>query len=242
MRRIALTVCTCDNRYLDVLKVFLYTWKLHNGEDVPIWAALYNGNQGIFDGLRRMYGNLTICDRELPARNWEVDPNLIEIMYQRVHDVRAALSEPWDQVMHIDCDVIIRRNIDHIWDGVEPNTIKIWDRGVKREKQGRARYQAGVHIFGNGTGTRLYYDYWMRKIGDGWEFHDGQRQMYFAVQECGDAIHRVQLPIEYNDLNYGDNSAIWHCRHTHLDRDQKYRDEFNRLLPAAQKAYEGATC
>lgn len=239
MKQLAVTTCTCDNKYVDVFKVFLVSMRIHNGQELTIKADLYNGNEDIYRGYRKIYKNLDITHHSLPGEDWEVEDKTLMIMRPRIKRIYDLLLEGHEQILFIDCDTIIRHNLDGIWHDVESNSIKIWDRGGKREKSGRARFQAGVHIYGNGEATREYYKDWLNDIGENWQFFDGQRQMYFTWLKHKEKVKLINLDKKYNDLHYGKDSHIWHARHTHLD-EWPFKIEFDYYLKQAEELYAQA--
>lgn len=236
MKRIMLTTTTCDNNYLDVMKVFLYTLNLHTQNKELVRADLINGNDDIYERFHRLYGNLEINHVEMPkGLNWYDHKNMLLLMYARIPRMWETLNEDWEQVMTIDSDVIIRKPFDSIWDDVEPSTIKIWDRGPK--KQPFTRVQAGVHIFGNSPEIKDYYQAFMKDIGAEWEFEYGQAAIYAIYLKFRNKIRIVQMSQKYNDSKFKDKSIIWHAKHGHF-KEKKFQKEFQECLKEANKIYE----
>jgi len=231
-----LTTTTCDNRYLDVMKVFLYTMNLHNKEKTFLKADLINGNDDIYKRLGRLYENMKIVHLDMQkGLDWTKNEFMIFLMRTRIPTMWKTLKEEWDQVMTIDSDIIIRKPMDSIWDGVESDVIKIWDRGPK--KQPFTRVQAGVHIFGNSEDIRIYYKDFMNELGNDWEFRQGQAAIYTVYLRHKNKIRLIQMPVKYNDSDFIDNSIIWHCKHAHIDKP-KFQKEFQKYLIEANKIYE----
>jgi len=232
MRRVILTTCTCDNWYVNVMKVFLVSLK-RSGCDVPVHADIINGNDETHRQLRGLYPSLEINSIEIPGEhNWEDDQELVKIFRTRPGQMTRELEAGWDQVMSIDCDTIVRRPIDKIWDGVVPGSLKIMDRGKKRKSYNR--YQGGVYVWGNSPLVREFNRVMIERIGTNFEFFDGQRTKYeLMAGEFKDKIQHVQLDRKYNDNHFGDDSIIWHAKHGSLKRD-KFAKEFNRYLSEAK--------
>lgn len=236
MKRIMLTTTTCDNKYLDVMKVFLYTLNKNGGKREFLRADLINGNDDIYERLHRLYDRMEICHIDMPkGLDWLNHDNMILLMRRRIPTMWKTLNEDWDQVMTIDSDAIIRKSIESIWDGVEPSTIKIWDRGPK--KQPFTRVQAGVHIFGNSPEVKEYYKAFMKELGEEWEFHVGQATIHTVYLKFKDKIKLVQMSPRYNDCKFKKDSYIWHCKHSHLN-EKKFQKEFRHYLKLANKIYE----
>jgi len=168
--------------------------------------------------------------------DWYDHKNMLLLMYARIPRMWKTLNEDWDQVMTIDSDVIIRKPFDSIWDGTEPSTIKIWDRGPK--KQPFTRVQAGVHIFGNSPEIKEYYQEFMKEIGPAWEFEIGQAAIYTVYLRFKEKIRLVQMSRKYNDSKFKDKSIIWHAKHGHF-REPRFQKEFQKHLGRANRIYEG---
>lgn len=236
-KRIMLTTTTCDNKYLDVMKVFLYGLRTHCHDKTFLRADLINGTPDIYDRLHRIYENMEICHYDFPTgRDWTKNDNMLLLMWSRIPTMWKALNEGWDQVMTIDSDITIRRSMDSIWDGVKPGLIKIWER--KKKKIGQfTKVQAGVHIFGVSKEILEYYKDFMEEIGPEWEFTVGQAAIYTVYLKHKDKIGLIQMPQIYNDSKFKDDSIIWHCKHGHFD-NPKFQKEFQSQLEKANKIYE----
>jgi len=240
MKRILLTTATCDNYYLDVLKVFLVSMRLNSRCNETICADLINGTPDIYYRLKNIYENLTINHIAMPSVDWIVRENLLPLMYKRLPRMYETMNVGYDQIMTIDCDSIVRGPIDGIWDGVEPDTIKILERpSARKEKKKRffTRFQAGIHIFGNSTNIRKYYKAFMDELGDRWEFKSGQAAIYTVYLKFKDKIRLVQMPEKYNDSTFKEDSIIWHCKFSHF-AETPFQNEFKNYLTEANRLYK----
>ena len=235
MKRIMLTTTTCDNNYLDVMKVFLYSLNLNSKDKELIRADLINGDDEIYSRLHRLYENLEIKHIEMPrGLDWYDRKNMLQLMYTRIPRMWETLNEGWDQVMTIDSDIIVRKPFDSIWDGVESSMIKIWDRGPK--KQPFTRVQAGVHIFGVSKDILEYYHAFMDDIGEDWEFEYGQAAIYTVYLKFQDRIKLLQMPKHFNDSKFKSGSTIWHAKHGHF-REPRFQNEWQKYLADANRIY-----
>lgn len=240
MNRIILTTATCDNDYLDVLKVFLVSMAINTKQQYLICADLINGNEDIYNRLKKIYGNLKINHIEFPKADWRVRENLLPLMYKRLPRMYEMMNEGYGQILSIDCDSIIRGSIDGIWDSVEPDVIKILERIDKRKEKKKkffTRFQAGVHIFGNSVSIREYYKAFMDELGDKWEFKVGQAAIYTVYLKFKDKIKLVQMPEAYNDSKFRNDSIIWHCKLSHFS-ETPFQNEFKKYLIEANKLYD----
>ena len=236
MKKVILTTTTCDNKYLDVMKVYLYTMNLYCPEKTLIRADLINGTPEIYKRLGRLYDNLEVCHVEMgEGLDWTQEDNMIHLMRRRIPVMWKTLNEDWDMVMTMDSDMIVRSDISEIWGDVEPSTIKIW---VKPEKKATSftKVQAGVHIFGNSPVIKEYYKAFMDRLGDNWMFRKGQPMIYLTWLDFKERIRIVQMPKKYNDSKFHNDSVVWHCKHGHFN-EEKFQREFQRNLVKADEIY-----
>ena len=229
MKRVILTTCTCDNRYIDVLKVFLMSMRYHGNKDLIV-ADLINGNKEMYAGLMRIYPNMEINHIIIP------EVTLLKLMHTRPPQMAKKLTEGWDQIMSMDCDVIIRGNIEGIWNNVEPSTIKIMDKGST--KKDNYRFQGGVYLFGVSQVIKDYYNDIMDIIGGEFDFFDGQAALYRVYKnKYSKQITKRNLSKKYNCSRFKKNSLVWHCKHAYLD-NEKFQKEFQIYLKEANKYYD----
>ena len=233
MKRIILT--TADVQYLDVLKVFLMSMRYH-GNDYPIRADLINYTDDQVGRLRNLYPNLEIARIVIPSEG-ELEQRLLRLMHTRPPQMWKALNEDWDQILSMDCDIIIRGRIDGMWDGVAPGVFKILDKGHRQSDKGRL--QGGVYIFGNSPGIREYYKELMDLIGAEFGFWDGQTALYTLLKKYDKKITFVGLERKYNDdrkLKMDKKSLVWHCKHGRLGL-KRFEREFEFYLKKANEYY-----
>lgn len=235
MKRIILT--TAEVGYLDILKAFLASHRIH-GTDCPILCDLLNGNPDVANRLQAIYPNLRV---NLMSCEWTQDnsQNLLNLMYTRPPQMWKALNEGWEQVCSMDCDIVIRGNIAQIWDGVEPDVIKIF---IKKEKEGNAKiyFQGGVYLFGNSENIRDYYKAIMDKIGTKWSFYDGQSALYTELQKFTTKLRLLKLPRTFNDERKekrSNDSLVWHIKHGQI-KTEPWNTEFKKYFNEANKYYD----
>jgi len=227
MKRIILTTVNYD--YYNMIKAWLMSMRLHNN-DYFIRADFINGNDKIYKCLHNIYPNLEIIHYDIPKEESPAQ-NLLNLMYTRPPQMMKAIDENWDQIMSMDCDILIRGSLEHIWDNVEPSVIK-----VKHRKSSTAigKFQGGVYILGNSPTIKLYYQSIMEKIGKKFAFYDGQAALYLSYINYKEKMKLVELENTYNDLKFGSNSIVWHSRHGHLN-DPKFAKYFDKCLLEAKK-------
>ena len=235
MDKIILT--TAEVGYLDILKTFLASHRVH-GTDCVIRCDFLNGNADIAERLKAIYPNLQV---NLMDCEWtkNEDQNILNIMYTRPPQMWKALSDGWDQVCSMDCDIVIRGNISQIWDGVEPDVIKIL---IKKEKKDNYKtyLQGGVYLFGNSENIRNYYKAIMDKIGEKFAFFDGQAALYTELLKFAGKVRVVKLPRTFNDERkdkMDKNSLVWHIKHGRLGI-KPWVLEFKKYLNEANKYYD----
>lgn len=229
--RVIFTTCTCDNEYIDVLKAFLMSMRLNNGVEEVIKAELVNCTYEQFVDLRKIYGNIKRIPVDLPGADWTKPENMVRVMRIRIPRVLELLNEGWDQVLFLDCDAIIRKPIDGIWEGVEPGVLKIWHRPNKTVEY---RFQGGVVAYGNSQEVRDYYQDFLKSLDKDWSFFQGQKNMYTVWKRHRDSIKLVSLDPTYNDSLFKKQSHIWHSKLGHF-KEKRFQAEYKRYLAMAQE-------
>ena len=233
MKRIILT--TADAQYVDVLKVFLMSMRLH-GNSYKIRADLINYSDEQVERLKNIYPLLEE-NRIQIANDCESERRLLLLMRTRPKQMWKALNEDWEQVMSMVCDIIIRGDISGIWDGVDADTFKIF---LKKKKNDRTCMQGGVYLFGNSENIRNYYREIMDTIGEDFGFWDGQEALCTVLKNYTDVLRFKKLDRTYNDerkLKMSKKSLVWHCKHGRIGLGE-FEKEFRVYLKEANKYYD----
>jgi len=236
MKQIILTTATCDNDYLDVLKAFLASIRLNSGYEGVIRADLINGNSEIYDRLKNIYSNLEINHIELDRRDWHKQENMIHVMRKRMSSQYKAFTDGYGQILTLDCDAIVRKPIEHIWDGVGPGVLKVW---LRKKKRPQYRFQAGVMVYGNSQKMRKYYKHFLDSLGSEWGFFDGQQALYEIYLKHKDEIKLISLPMDFNDCLFKKDSFIWHAKVNHM-KEEPFVSTMHKYLKIAEEYYEGS--
>jgi len=226
MKRIILT--TADLNYFKVVRVFLASLR-YNKNDYTVRLDFINGTEAACAELKLIYPKLEINTISIVPTE-DKDKNLLAILWTRPPQMWKAMNEDWDQILLMDCDVVVRGSIAGIWDNVEPSTFKIL---YKKEKSNNTKTctQSGVHIYGNSETIREYYKRIMDRAGAQFAFWDVQRAMYEIYLEFKDKIKFVPLDRKYNDDRYKElrqDSLVWHIKHGRINMDTPFKREFER--------------
>jgi len=242
MEQIIYTTSSVDEKHLNELKVFLYSlWK--NGNRYPVLLDLVNcyDNHIIMD-LHAIYPNIRHITSVRIDETDEVIERAIEkirvfdlnVMYTRPLGLKYELGlYPDAQILSIDTDIIVRGKLTGIWEGVKPGVLKVWDKGKK--KTDRIRFQGGVMIYGNSPEIREYYQKVLDMVGEAREFQSVQEAIFRAWKDDRTLITKIDLPVKYNDSKLRKDSVLWHCKHSHFDKE-KYQIEFQAYLKEVMDA------
>lgn len=229
MNRIIVTGVNDNPRYMDHMRVLLMSLKT-NAPEERVNVTLINCPKAYHEELRRINGNIEIRIFDLPncgaiARIIKKHMSVLECMFR------------YDKVMWLDNDIIVRKPLDELWEGVDKNTLKIWK---KKHKADKYKMQAGVYVAGNGKALQKWIREVIRREGkflDSPGVHsDGYGSPHWMVSQellyhcLNDEIKYVKLPRIYNDQKFKEESVIWHCKGSHFEE------------PAFQKEYKKYLC
>jgi hypothetical protein len=231
MKKLIYTTSTVDPVHLDQLKVFLHTLWTNGKERTPLRLDLINANN--IQGLEKLYPNIEIFHGfpiKIKGGNSSDVPELsqfeVDSMYSRPIGMQAILQEPYDMVLSIDTDIIIRKPIGGIWEGD-------WDLNLyfREKRKDHLKFQGGLIVYRNSAKVRMYYDQFIEDI----------RNYGSKVYSCQEAMYRLalkndikigKLPQAFNDSQFSHNSAVWHVKHSHLDK-KEWQKSFRKNLEAA---------
>jgi len=231
MKRIILT--TANNRYFDILRAFLASMRYH-GNNTEIAADLINFTDNQVGSLCKIYENLTVSRIDIPYTTKVPETDLLRLMYTRPNQMWRALNGPYEQVMSMDCDILIRGSLEHIWDGVKPNSFKILVKKCDKNNS-KTHFQGGVYILGVSDATISFYKEIMDTIGSEFGFWDGQRALCEIYEKNRDGIELIKMDRTYNDerkLNMNKKSIVWHIKHRNFDL-KIVKKELNKYLQIA---------
>jgi len=237
MKRIILT--TADGCYIDVLASFLASMR-YNKNDYFIRLDFINGTRDMENYLRRIYPGLEINSIALDGYE-KLSPadRLLNLIWTRPRQLWKALNEDWDQVMKMDCDMLIRGSIEHIWDDLMPSVLKVFMK-KERKKRPNTYFQGGVQLYGNSPDIKRYYQEFIDLVKPPFAFYDGQRALYELWLKHKHTVKLVKLDRTYNDDRYkgfSSKSLVWHVKHGQITTEP-WLSEFKKYLNEANKYYD----
>jgi hypothetical protein len=180
---------------------------------------MIDGSQGEEDACRTLNPDIA----EVIHVN-DGDPSANRVLKRRMQIASDLLSRH-DQVLCLDSDIIVRKSLEHIWDGVVPSTLKIWFKGSDRKP--RTRFQGAVYILGNSPACRRMYAEVISNLEGSKGWFDCQEQLYLVWHKYKALVPRVDLPTVFNDNFFMPASAIWHAKHGH-DNEPAWKIEWDR--------------
>lgn len=228
MNRMIVTAIDDNPHYMEGLKVFLFSAKKNIPKE---WFYIYLMN----------------CSSEYVNELYSINPNIIAEKtitnetnpfvrnYVRYGILLKLIKEYNDthKFAWLDNDIIIRKDLEGLWDDIKPETLKIWYRkhyhkNLKKRKRPEVFFQGGVFVVGNGKPIKKWLSNIIHNVKDKTDWYATQAQMYLCWKS-NKKIDFVQLNTIYNDTVFDDNSYIWHCRQSGFD-NEKYQKEYREYL------------
>lgn len=221
--------------YQECMRVLLTSLR-KNYKDCIVSLMLINCTDGYEKKLHKIHPYLNTVRREIPNCGAVARINA-------KHELVYECMEQNDKVLWLDNDILVRGNIDVLWQGVKNDTLKVWIKDVKQQTH---KFQAGVYVAGRGK----HVNGWMKKIinhekeylntsdseldGHGspyWML--SQNFLYFYFNE-DKKIKHIQLEEKYNDCKFNKDSVIWHCKNSHF-ADEIYQREYQKYLKISKE-------
>lgn len=232
MKRLIYTTSSSDDFHIDQLKVFLCSL-YENGGHWPIVIDIIDGTKNIDEDLFKInsdiykinYVNYDIVNIKENQR-FNIPIYNLNVMWSRPIGLVKILDSDVEQVISIDTDIIIRKNISKIWDNLDPGTIKWFYRPNK--KSIGVRVQGGLIAFGNSDKIKKYYREVLKRCGDSKSPFVMQESLYNVWIEM--KLKMIDIGRSYNDDGeFNDKSRVWHCKHSHYE-DKKWKKEFSKYI------------
>ena len=231
MERVIYTTSSCDKLHWDMLMVFLRSLKINGNYNGKIIVDLINPSEHhitMLDAVGVLGNTIEIAKDNNDNRPYEhgVPPFNAKVMFTRLFGQMEVMKTGYDQILSIDTDIIFRGDIRHIWDDVEPGTLKVWER--KNRKQWLT-FQGGVIVYGNSPGLREFYSDYIRDITKDNRIESGQYYLYENWVKHSDKVKKIKLSKVFNDSKLKDYSVIWHVKHGHY-KEPRWQKEFKKYL------------
>jgi len=147
MKRIILTATDLNPPYDKTIQVFLKSLFQNSPEQNILIGSVKSVENQIKEMIR-------INKFQYSQESYSIsNPTKYRRNYIRHYMINKALKKGYDQICWMDNDVIVRSDINEIWDDVEPNSFKIIYRPEKRDKY---KLQTGIYVLGNSEPTKIY--------------------------------------------------------------------------------------
>lgn len=226
--RVAVTLTTREKPYWNMAKVFLRTMREH---DPDTCVRMYMVN------CTKKDGNAILCLN----RNTKIvyisvdDTSYIGIMKHRMPAVLKALQSGYKAVAFMDHDMIIRKPLGELWSNIESDSICV--RYRPDWHPAKRAFQAGLHVLGNGAAVRKYYAEVINRSQMWEDKYETQKQLYLTWRDMRGHVKLVEMPQQYNDYEFHDESHVWHCKGSHF-KDKKFQKEFRMWVALANDEIE----
>jgi len=216
--------------YVEQLCVMLKSIS-ENALDEKVLVYAYDLSEESCIKIKNVYKNITVRrihvygDSILSEKNISTYKNHVygnSIMSKRTAPMVDALNEGYSKVAHMDVDIIVRGNLDELWENVKANTMKIM---YKPDQSDKRKLQKGVFVLGNSNITRALLKRLNEKLERHLEWYDDQKYLWKCYNKFKDQIDFQELGKKYNDNQFSDDSIIWHCSR----KNKTVHDKWNKL-------------
>lgn len=213
---------------MDHMRVLLMSLRM-NVPTARVNVTLINCSEDYRKELLRINDNIEIRVFDLP------NCGAIGRIIKKHMSVLECMSK-YDKVMWLDNDIIVRKSLNSLWEGVGKDTLKIWK---KKHKADKYKMQAGVYVAGNEKCLQRWLQCVIQKEGKLLDSPDASKDGYGSphwmvsqelLYHCLNSdIKYVKLPRIYNDQKFKEESVIWHCKSSHFD-DPRFQKEYKKYL------------
>lgn len=152
------------------------------------------------------------------------------LMYNLLNEYKCPVA--W-----MDCDIVIRKELSFLWEGVKTNQFKIVYRGIAVPIKNR--FQTGVIVIGYSNDTLNMINDWNDKLKITHKWFSDQIFLYEVYQKYIYKIKFIHMNRSLNDVGdstkecFLDDSIIWHSKRYHFN-DKRFQKEFKYYLHKAQ--------
>lgn len=153
------------------------------------------------------------------------------VIYQTLIDYHKSVA--W-----VDCDIIVRKDLITLWEGIKSNQFKIVCRG--EDLPVKNRFQAGVFAIGYSKETLQMMSEWEKVTRASNQWFADQLLLYEIYQKYSKKIELIPMNRSLNDIGdstkecFMDDSVIWHCKRYHFN-NKKFQKEFQYYLNKIKK-------
>ena len=149
-----------------------------------------------------------------------------------------ALTTHRTPVAWMDCDIIVRKELNPLWQNIESNQFKIIYRG--NDVPIKNRFQAGIFVIGFSNSTRNMIADWKDRCIKSNKWFADQKLLYNVYEKYVNKIEFIHMDRSLNDVGdstkecFLDDSVIWHCKRSHFN-NLKFQKEFKYYLNKTTK-------
>jgi len=136
----------------------------------------------------------------------------------------------------IDADIIVRKPVEGLFEGVNPNTLKIWQRTTVENPD--TQMNIGVMVLGASQATYDLIQDQIKFNGDNPYWGHSQKAIWESwLRHEGKVEHQQLDPLIWNCRTFEEIAHIWHPT-VNCIKDEKYLIEYRRLLSQANAKVE----
>jgi len=229
--RTIVTAINYNEHYVEELKVLLTSLD-QNAPEYPVVVFLVGFEEDRVIGLRAENPSIDFISREI-----DKPPDQSMQVYMGCYDARAVLhvmKESGGLVAWLDTDVIVRKSLDGLWEGVGENGFKILYR--RQTTEDKLKFNSGVFVVNTSPNTLAMISEWDRVVRDKREWPADQIWLYRTYLNHKDSVELIDLPPMLNNLGdstkdkpFEDDAIIWHCKQYHFENPD-FQQEHQRYI------------
>jgi hypothetical protein len=144
--------------------------------------------------------------------------------------LNLEISKNSKPLMWCDPDIIVRSNLDKIWEDIKPTTLKVLYRPHQKEYR---KFQDGVYVLGYSDATKKLVHRLYNKLKKHHYWYADQHQLYLSYLKYKKEINLVPLQIKFNNNKFLQDDVVWHPYKKQLS--SIFENEFNKYLKMAKE-------
>lgn len=232
-----ITALNSSKLYFEHLLVLLTSIKMNSPND-KISVFLVDFPKHVVTKLRSVFNNFEFIDRQL-----NINTNIGGFMTcYRTLIFKEYFENYRKPVAWLDVDIIVRKNLDPLWYGVETSQLKV----LYRADQGAAvKFNTGILVIGYSEPTYKMIVDWNKAVQLEPYWYVNQFNLYKIYRKYKDKLKLIPMSRGIHDIGdstrndiFNGNSVIWHCKKNHFN-DPRYQKEYQKYLKLGRDLFQG---
>jgi hypothetical protein len=166
-------------------------------------------------------------DTELHAFHFGKLDRIHAAHHRSSHLVTMMATPGVKAVGWLDCDMLVRKPLKHLWDDVKPNVLKVLYRPTQDDP---FKFNTGCMLVGVGPATAHMIRDWHQSMERSTEFFDDQLYLWQAYLRMKGLVKLVPLDEKYNDCHFNPESVIWHAKGNSAIKYPGWDEEYTKYV------------